>query len=98
MTASISAVLHPAFNYLLIKPAGYGYLGSAWSNAVTQLVWLVMLLVYIYWSGLARKVELTWWPMEGVEKLGRYMRVRWAGRLLLVVVGGWWVSGERQGG
>lgn len=75
-SATLSALLHPVFNYILIVPLKLGYLGSAWSNTVTQAVWLAVLLAYIYGSGLAREVGLRWSFAEGCQQLKGYMKVR----------------------
>jgi Na+-driven multidrug efflux pump len=37
VTCAVAASLHPLVNYVLIRPLGLGHVGSALSNAVSQV-------------------------------------------------------------
>ena len=60
VTSGTAALLHPLLNWLLIKPGGLGAIGSAVATALTQAIWLTMLIVYIVWYGVAAQAELSW--------------------------------------
>lgn len=60
VTSAAAALLHPLLNWLFIKPCGLGAIGSAVATALTQAIWLAMLIVYICWYGVAAQTGLAW--------------------------------------
>lgn len=60
VTSGAAAVFHPLLNWLLIKPCGMGAIGSAVATALTQALWLMMLLYYIVRYGVATRAGLVW--------------------------------------
>ena len=60
VTSGAAALLHPLLNWLFIKPCGLGAIGSAVATALTQAIWLTMLIVYIVWYGVAAQTGLAW--------------------------------------
>ena len=55
-SAAIAAGLHPFLNWLLMKRMGA--LGSAFANALAQSFWLILLVLYVFKSGLKKRVDL----------------------------------------
>lgn len=60
VTSGAAALLHPLLNWLFIRPCGLGAIGSAVATALTQAIWLAMLIVYICWYGVAAQTGLVW--------------------------------------
>ncbi len=67
LTSGLAALLHPAVNWLLIVPCGLGALGSAVANAVTQMLWLGMLLCYAHAYGVTARVGLRLWSLDALR-------------------------------
>jgi Na+-driven multidrug efflux pump len=60
VTSGAAALLHPLLNWLFIRPCGLGAIGSAVATALTQAIWLTLLIVYILWYGVAAQKGLAW--------------------------------------
>ncbi|XP_077426911.1 multidrug and toxin extrusion protein 1-like [Vanacampus margaritifer] len=87
ITGAIGNVLNAVTNYVCIYLLNFGIAGSAAANAISQCVFAVVLLAYIYFRGLHKA---TWegWSRECLQDWGPFIKLAMPSMLMFCLE--WW--------
>ncbi|XP_061129824.1 multidrug and toxin extrusion protein 1-like [Syngnathus typhle] len=87
VTGVIGTILNAFVNYVLLHLLQLGVPGSAAANAMSQCVFSITLLAYIWWKGLHKP---TWggWSRECLEEWGPFVKLAMPSMLMFCLE--WW--------
>ncbi|XP_049576093.1 multidrug and toxin extrusion protein 1 isoform X2 [Syngnathus scovelli] len=87
VTGVIGNILNAFVNYVFLHLLQLGVLGSAAANAMSQCVFSIILLAYIWWKGLHKA---TWggWSRECLEEWGPFVKLAMPSMLMFCLE--WW--------